>query len=99
MMQAAEYGSFYHPVSDGQTVSVRVGRHALRRGLRQIGSQRRMWPPAVIMRGPLTNNPLETTFVERNQEIQTFATKASGQSLAHRVGLGSSHGRPQDSHP
>ena len=98
-MQVAEYGSFYHPVSDGQTVSVRVGRHALRRGLRQIGSQRRMWPPAVVRRGPLTNNLLEMTFVERNQEVQTFPTKAPAQSLAHRVGLGGSHGRPQNSHP
>ena len=25
MMQAAEYGSLHHPVSDGQTVSVRGG--------------------------------------------------------------------------
>jgi len=60
MMQAAEYGSFYHPVSDGQTVSVRVGRHALRRGLRQIGSQRRMWPPAVIQ--PSNEEPILLIF-------------------------------------
>ena len=51
------------------------------------------------MRGPLTNNPLEMTFVEGNQEVQTFATKAPTHSLAHRVGFGRSHGRPQDSHP
>src|SRR5215831_5516377 len=57
-----------------------------------------MWPPAVIMRGPLTNNPLEMTFVEGNQEVETFATKASAQSLAHRVGLGGSHRRPQNSY-
>ena len=40
MMQAAEYGSFHDPVSDGQAVSALGERHALRRGLRQIGSQR-----------------------------------------------------------
>src|SRR6516162_236056 len=57
-----------------------------------------MWPPAVIMRGPLTNNPWEMTFVERNQEIQTFATKAPAQSLAHGVRLGGSHRRPQNSY-
>jgi len=50
------------------------------------------------MRGPLTNNPLEMTFVERNQEIQTFATKAPAQSLAHGVRLGGSHRRPQNSY-
>jgi hypothetical protein len=76
VMQAAEYGSLYHPVSDRQTVSVRVGRHALRRGLRQIGSQRRMRPPTIIVRGPLTKNSVEMTFVERNHEVETLATKA-----------------------
>ena len=50
------------------------------------------------MRGPLTNNPLEMAFVERNQEIQTFATKAPAQSLAHGVRLGGSHWRPQNSY-
>ena len=58
-----------------------------------------MWPPVVIMRGPLVNNPSEMTFAEGNQEVKTFATKAPAQSLAHCVGLGGSHGRPQDSHP
>ena len=38
------------------------------------------------------------TFVEQNQEVKTFATKAPAQSLAHCVGLGGSHGRPQNSH-
>ena len=50
------------------------------------------------MRGPLTNSPLEMTFVERNQEIQTFATKAPAHSLAHGVRLGGSHWRPQNSY-
>ena len=76
VMQAAEYGPLYHPVSDRQPVSVRVGRHAVRRGLRQIGSQRRMRPATVIVRGPLPKNSVEMTFVERNQEVETFATKA-----------------------
>jgi hypothetical protein len=39
------------------------------------------------------------TFIEWHQEIKTFASKAPAQSLAHRVGLGGSHGRPQNSHP
>ena len=34
-MQAAEHGSLYNPVPDRQPVSVLVGRHALRDGLRQ----------------------------------------------------------------
>src|SRR5262249_33166151 len=59
--------------------------------------------PNVASRGykawSLTNNPLEMTFVEGNQAVEAFPPKAPGQSLAHRVGLGSSHGRPQDSHP
>src|SRR5215471_11171499 len=44
-----------------------------------------MWPPAVITRGPPTNNPLEMTFVERNQVVQTLPAKAPA--------------RPQNSHP
>jgi hypothetical protein len=48
---------------------------------------------------PFTNNPLEMTFVEGDQEVETFPTKAPTHSPAHRVGLGGSHGRPQDSHP
>src|SRR5215471_6324030 len=57
-----------------------------------------MWPPTVIMRGPLANNPLERTFVQGKQEIQTFATKAPAQSLAHGVRLRRSHRRPQNSY-
>ena len=58
-----------------------------------------MRPAPVIVDGPIPNSPLQMTFVERNQEVQTFPTKALAQSLAHRVGLGGSHGRPQNSHP
>ena len=58
-----------------------------------------MRPPAVIMRGPLTNNPLEVTIVHGKQEIQTFATKAPAQSLAHRIGLGGPQRRAQNSYP
>jgi hypothetical protein len=35
-------------------------------------------------------------FVEGNQEVATFATKAAAQSLAHRVRLGGPHRRPQN---
>jgi hypothetical protein len=35
MMQAAEYGALRNPVSDGQSVSVLVGRGLVRDGLRQ----------------------------------------------------------------
>src|SRR5215471_11461605 len=58
-----------------------------------------MRPAPVRVDGPIPNSPLQMTFVERNQEVQTFATKAPAQSLAHRVGLRGSHGRPQNSHP
>jgi hypothetical protein len=37
MMQVAEYGSLYNPISDWQTVSVLVGRNLVRHGLRQTG--------------------------------------------------------------
>ena len=39
------------------------------------------------------------TFVEWNQEIQTFASKAPAHPLAHCVRLGGSHRRPQNSYP
>ena len=38
MMQAAEYGSLYNPISDWQTVSVLAGRNLVRHGLRQTGA-------------------------------------------------------------
>ena len=38
MMQAAEYGSLHHLVSDRQTVSVQVGRKLVRDGLRHTGA-------------------------------------------------------------
>jgi hypothetical protein len=37
MMQAAEYGFLYNPISDRQTVSVLVERELVRIGLRQTG--------------------------------------------------------------
>src|SRR5215471_10027554 len=58
-----------------------------------------MRPAPVIVDGPIPNSPLQMTFVEGNQEIQTFATKAPAQSLAHGVRLGGSHRRPQNSYP
>src|SRR5262249_31786156 len=39
-------------------------------------------PAQLITCGPLTNIFLEMTFVEENQEVETFATKAPAQSLA-----------------
>jgi len=38
MMQAAEYGFLYNPISDRQTMSVLVGRDLVRHGLRQTGA-------------------------------------------------------------
>jgi hypothetical protein len=38
VMQAAEYGSLHHLVSDRQTVSVQVGRKLVRDGLRHTGA-------------------------------------------------------------
>ena len=38
MMQAAEDGSLYNPISDWQTVSVLVGGNLVRHGLRQTGA-------------------------------------------------------------
>ena len=57
-----------------------------------------MWPPAVIVHGPIPNSHVKMAFVEWNQEVETLATKAPAQSLAHRVRLGRSHGRPQNSY-
>lgn len=58
-----------------------------------------MGPSPVIVDGPIPISLLQMTFVEGNQEVQRFATKAPAQSLAHRVRLGGSHWRPQNSHP
>src|SRR6516225_3560006 len=46
-----------------------------------------MRPPLVIVRGPLTKNHLQMAFVEGNQKVETFTTKAPAQSLAHRARL------------
>ena len=65
-----------------------------------------MWPPAVIVRGPIPgreplagrpdNNHLQMAFVEWNQEVETFATQTAAEPLAHRVRLGGPHRRPQN---
>src|SRR5215472_18291091 len=54
-----------------------------------------MWPSAVIVPGPLSNNHLQMVLVEGNQEVETFATKAA-ESLAHRVRLWGPHRRTQN---
>src|SRR5215469_7130696 len=58
-----------------------------------------MRPAPVIVDGPISNSPLQMTFVEWHQEIQTFATKAPAHSLAHGIRLGGSHRRSQNSYP
>src|SRR6516164_7480211 len=55
-----------------------------------------MWPSAVIVPGPLSNNHLQMVLVEGNQEVETFATKAAAESLAHRVRLWGPHWRTQN---
>ena len=37
-------------------------------------------------------------FVERKQEVETFATKAAAESFAHRVAFRGSYWRPQNSY-
>src|SRR5262252_4636389 len=54
-----------------------------------------MWPPAVIVHGPIPNSYVKVAFVDWNQEVETFAKKAAAESLAHRVRLGSPHRRTQ----
>src|SRR6516164_6965388 len=56
-----------------------------------------MRPPPVIVDCPIPNRHLQMAFAEGNQEVETFATKAAAQSLAHRVCLGGSHRCPQNS--
>ena len=55
-----------------------------------------MRPPAVIVHGPIPNRDLKMALVEWNQEVETFATKAATQSLAHRVRLWGPHRRTQN---
>src|SRR5215471_5039654 len=55
-----------------------------------------MRPPAVIVHGPIPNRHVQMALVEWNQEVETFATKAAAQSLAHRVRLWGPHRRTQN---
>src|SRR5215471_21436560 len=55
-----------------------------------------MRPPAIIVHGPIPNSHLQMAFVEWNQEVETFATKAAAESLAHRVRLWGPHRRTQN---
>src|SRR5215472_6286179 len=57
-----------------------------------------MRPPAVIVDCPIPNRHLQMAFVEWNQEVETFATKAAAESYAHRVRLGSPHRCTQNSY-
>src|SRR5215831_5188404 len=58
-----------------------------------------MWPPAVLVHSPIPNSHLKMAFVEWNQEVETFPTKAAAESLAHRVRLGGPHRRTQNPYP
>src|SRR5215472_11871277 len=55
-----------------------------------------MWPRAVIVHGPIPNSHLKMAFIEWNQEVETFTTKAAAESLAHRVRLWGPHRRPEN---
>ena len=55
-----------------------------------------MRPPAVIVHGPIPNRHVQMALVEWNQEVETFATKAAAESLAHRVRLRGPHRRTQN---
>ena len=57
-----------------------------------------MRPAPVIVDGPISNSPLQMTFVEWHQEVQTLPAKAPAQSLAHRARLRRSHRCPQNSY-
>src|SRR5262249_61313309 len=46
--------------------------------------------------GPIPNSHLQMAFVEWNQEVETFATKAAAESFAHRVRLRGPQRRPQN---
>src|SRR5215831_8396318 len=96
MMQAAKYGSLHNPVSERQPVSVLVGRDQIRHGLRRPGPNDECVPPAVIVHGPIPNSHLKMAFVDWNQEVETFATKAAAESFAHRVRLRGPHWRTQN---
>src|SRR5215475_4927681 len=55
-----------------------------------------MGSPPVIVDRPIPNRHLQMAFVERKQEVETFATKAAAESFAHRVRLWGPHWRPQN---
>src|SRR5215467_9686804 len=50
----------------------------------------------VIVDRPIPNRHLQMAFVEWNQEVQTFATKATAESFAYRVRLWGPQRRPQN---
>src|SRR5215471_21782966 len=57
-----------------------------------------MGSPPVIVDRPIPNRHLQMAFVERKQEVETFATKAAAESFAYRVGFRGSYWRPQNSY-
>src|SRR6516225_2994394 len=55
-----------------------------------------MGSPPVIVDRPIPNRHLQMAFVEWNQEVETFATKAAAESFAHRVRLWGPQRRTQN---
>ena len=55
-----------------------------------------MGPPPVIVDRPIPNRHLQMAFVERKQEVETFATQAAAESFAHRVRLWGAQRRTQN---
>ena len=58
---------------------------------RKAWPQTGVWPAAVVMRDPLPKNRANVPFVDRNDEIQAFATDRPDHALAERVRLWNAH--------
>src|SRR3954468_13758700 len=66
---------------------------------RNAGPQARVWPAAIVVRDPLSKNRANVLLVDRNDEVQAFATDRPDHAFAERVRLWSAYGCLQDRQP
>jgi hypothetical protein len=89
MMKATQNRPGSHAVSRGYLMpdNLQWGRKTPS-GLRQAGSQARMWARSIIMDLPFLHDPSQMTLADGNQKIQTIPAQASNQPFAIGIRLG-----------
>ena len=62
-------------------------------GHRNAGTQRHVWPSAIVMVNPQRQGAPEMTLPQRDEKIETLSPRCADKAFAHRIRQRSFHGR------